>query len=325
MKSHVGALLGDLPEPDRTAAEAVRRRAARVLRPGGALARLDEIAAWLAGWQRTDAPEVRAPTVLVFAGDHGVTDEEVGPYPPEITASMVKAMEEGVATVSVMAREVGAALRVVDVGVGMPTGNIAREPAMSDERFLEAFDAGRASVGSPDLLILGEVGIGNTTAAAAVSAALFGGSADRWTGPGSGSTGERFRRKLAVVEAAAARNVGAHPIDVLRDAGGTELAAICGAALEARRRSIPVVLDGFVVAASVAPLELLRAGALDHCIAGHRSPEPGHGLLLDRLGRRPILDLEMRLGEGTGAVAALPLIRLAASCVRDVATFEEWM
>jgi nicotinate-nucleotide--dimethylbenzimidazole phosphoribosyltransferase len=321
----IESLLRDLPEPDLAAADSVRRRAADVLRPAGALARLDEIAAWLAGWQRTDTPAVRAPSVVVFAADHGVTDEDVGPYPPEITASMVKAIEEGVATVSVMAREVGATVRVVDVGVGIPTGNIAREPAMSDERFVEAFEAGREAVVGSDLLVLGEVGIGNTTTAAAVAMALFGGPAERWTGPGTGATGERYRRKLAAVEAAAARSAAADPIEVLRDAGGAELAAICGAALEARRRSIPVVLDGFAVTVSVAPLEILRAGALDHCVAGHRSPEPGHQPVLDRLGKRPLLDLEMRLGEGTGALAAVPLVRMATASVRDVATFEEWM
>ena len=133
-----------------------------------------------------------------------------------------------------------------------------------------------------------------------------------------------LRRKLAAVEAAAARVTGAHPIEVLREAGGAELAAICGATVEARRRSIPVVLDGFAVTVSVAPLELVRPGAVDHCVAGHRSPEPGHGSVLDRLGKRAILDLDLRLGEGTGGLAAVPLIRLAAACVTDVATFDEW-
>jgi nicotinate-nucleotide--dimethylbenzimidazole phosphoribosyltransferase len=317
----VSGLLGDLPEPDQRAAARVRSRAASVLRPAGALARLDEVAAWLGGWQRTSEPRVDRPAVVVFAADHGVVTEDVSPYPSDVTAAMVKAIDEGVATVSAMARDVGASVRVVDVGVGVPTGNLMREPALTEERFAEALESGRDAVGDTDLLALGEIGIGNTTSAAAVVTALLGG--DR-VGPGSGAAGDRLERKRAVVDAAAARARDMDPVEILRQVGGAELVAMCGAVMEARRRSIPVVLDGFVVAAAVLPLHLLHPGALDHCVAGHRSAEPGHGRLLDELGLSPLLDLEMRLGEGSGAVAAIPLVRLAAASVRDVATFEEW-
>jgi nicotinate-nucleotide--dimethylbenzimidazole phosphoribosyltransferase len=318
--------LDGLPGPNQAARAAVAERAARVLRPSGALARLDEVAGWLAGWQRTDRPAVRAPVALVFAADHGVVAESVSAYPPSVTASVAKAIDEGVATSSVLARMAGVDLAVVDVGIGLPTGDVAREPALTEERFLDCLAAGREAVASrrTDLLILGEMGIGNTTCAAAVSGALFGGSAADWTGAGAGLDADGVARKAKVVEEARGRIGPGGPLDVLRELGGAELVAIAGAVIEARRRSIPVVLDGYVVTAAAAPLEVARPGALDHCLAAHRAAEPGHGRLLDRLGMRPLLDLEMRLGEGSGALLAVPLIRMAAAAVTDVGTLDEW-
>jgi nicotinate-nucleotide--dimethylbenzimidazole phosphoribosyltransferase len=225
-----------------------------------------------------------------------------------------------------MARSIGAGIRVVDTGVGRPTGDITTEPALSEERFVECFDAGRGAVASAecDLLVAGEMGIGNTTPAAAVAAALYGGPAEVWTGHGTGIDDETWARKVSAVEAARGRVAStAGPIEILRQCGGSELAGICGAIAEARVRSIPVVLDGFVVTSAAAPLDVLFPGALDHCVAGHRSPEPGHSLLLEKLGKEPLLDLEMRLGEASGALAAVPLVRLAAAAVVDVATFQE--
>jgi nicotinate-nucleotide--dimethylbenzimidazole phosphoribosyltransferase len=316
-----------LPAPDDASAAAVRARASEVLRPGGALARLDEIAVWLAGWQRTTDPRVERPAVAVFAADHGVVEEGVSAYPAEVTAEMLRALRSGVATAAVMARQLGARLEVVDVGVGVPTGNLRRVPALDRARFDECVAAGRATVAGldADLLVVGEMGIGNTTPAAAVSAALFGGPAEEWTGRGTGVDEATWARKVEVVEDARARlGDEAGPFEILRQVGGAELAAMCGAVLEARVRSMPVVLDGFVVTAAVAALEVARSGALDHCIAGHCSGEPGHRLLLDKLGKGPLLDLDLRLGEGSGALAAVPLVRLAAACVTDVATFGEW-
>jgi nicotinate-nucleotide--dimethylbenzimidazole phosphoribosyltransferase len=323
----VEQLLRGLPSPDETAAAAVRDRASRVLRPTGALDRLDEVAVWLAGWQRSARPRVEAPVAAVFVADHGVAAEGVSAYPAEVTEAMLRALRDGVATASVMARTIGAPITVHDVGVRAPSGNLLREPALSEERFHRCLEAGRRAVGEleADLLVLGEMGIANTTPAAAVCAALFGGPAEEWTGRGTGIDEATYARKVAVVDAARRRVwEGAGPIEVLRQLGGAELVAIAGATLEARRRSIPVILDGFVVTAAVAPLEVARPGALDHCLAGHCSGEPGHRLLLDKLGRTPLLDLGLRLGEGSGALAAVPLVKLAAACVTEVATFEEW-
>jgi nicotinate-nucleotide--dimethylbenzimidazole phosphoribosyltransferase len=314
-----------LPEPDEEARAHVDERAARVLRPAGAFARLDEVAAWLAGWQRTARPAVDRPALIVFVGDHGVVAEGVSAYPATVTAAMLDALRSGRATATALAEEIGASIDVVDVGVGRPTGNIAVEPALDHDRFDASFEAGRAAVGAleADLLVVGEMGIGNTTAAAALSACLFGLTADDWTGRGTGIGDAALRRKVGVVERARQRAGRCEPLEALRQLGGTELVAAAGAVLEARLRRIPVVLDGFVVTAAAAALELERRGALDHCIAGHRSPEPGHSLLLEKLGKEPLLDLGLRLGEGSGALAAVPLIRIAARAVTDVATFEE--
>jgi nicotinate-nucleotide--dimethylbenzimidazole phosphoribosyltransferase len=319
-------VLGDLPEPDRESIAAVAERARHVLRPAGALSRLDAIAAWVAGWQRTRAPRVSDPAALVFAADHGVAAEGVSAYPQEVTSAMVKALGEEVATASVLARELGVSLRSVDVGVGRPTGNIATEPALDPEEFARCLEEGRASVRSveADLLVLGEIGIANTTAASAVAASLWGGPVEDWIGRGSGVDDAGLARKRRAVSAARSRAGEAGPGEVLRQVGGAELVAIAGAVAEARIRSIPVILDGFAVTAAASTLEAVRPGALAHCLAGHLSPEPGHAALLERLGLRPLLDLELRLGEGTGALLALPLVRLACVAVTDVATFEEW-
>lgn len=324
----IAALPGNFPEPDADSAGRVRERAERVLRPAGALQRLDDVAVWLAGWQRTDVPAVESPHVVLFAGDHGVASAGVSAYPAAITRSMVDALRAGVATANVMAAEVGATVSVVDVGVGRPTGDISTEPALTTEGFDECWQAGRNAVkglgAEVDLLVLGEMGIGNTTAAAAVCSGLFGGDAELWTGRGTGIDDATLDRKTALVRAAQRRVEGAGPLEVLRQVGGSELVAIAGATFEARTRSIPMILDGFVVTSACAALEVARPGALDHALAGHCSAESGHRLLLDKLGKQPLIDLGLRLGEGTGALAALPLVRLATRAVNEVATFEEW-
>jgi nicotinate-nucleotide--dimethylbenzimidazole phosphoribosyltransferase len=245
---------------------------------------------------------------------------------------MLAAFRAGVSSVNAMARTVGARVEAIDVGVGRPTGNLRHEQAMDADRFDAAATTGAQTVatlaesGALDLLIIGEMGIGNTTAAAAVSAALFGGDVAGWVGRGTGVTSEAHINKIAVVGDAVARVGDAQsPLEILRQLGGAELVAMAGAVVEARRRSIPVVLDGYVTAAAVAPLALTRAGSLDHCLAGHVSAEPGHRRLLDRLGLSPLLDLGMRLGEASGALAAVPLIQMACALVLDVPTFDEWL
>ena len=315
-----------LPAPDERAARAVAERAANVLRPVGAFARLDEVAAWMASWQSTATPHADRPALVLFAGDHGVAAEGVSAYPAEITGSVLRALEDGVATANAVAAAVGASTHLVDVGVGSPTGNIAIEPAMDDERLHAAFDVGRATVAGldADLLVVGELGIGNTTSAAALTSCLLGMAPDVCTGRGTGVDDAALRRKIDVVSRACARVAACHPIDALRELGGTELAAIVGAIVEARLRRIPVLLDGYATTAAAAVLARTRPDGVRHCLAGHRSAEPGHRRLLDALGMRPLLELDLRLGEGTGALAAVPLVRIAIRAVTDVATFDEW-
>lgn len=316
-----------LPNADEAASSAVRARVADILRPAGALQRLDEAAAWLAGWQRTKRPHVDSPGAVVFVADHGVAAEGVSAYPAAVTAEVLRALHEGVATANAMARALGVTLSVVDVGVGRSSGNIAVEPALTPEAFDRAFSAGRRAVDEleADVLVFGEMGIANTTPAAAVCASLYGGPAEIWTGRGTGVDDETLARKVRVVERSVQRIAYVtDPMEILREVGGSELVAIAGAIVAARVRSIPVLLDGFVVGAAAAALDKARPGALEHCIAGHRSTEPGHALLLEKLGMEPLIDLGLRLGEGSGALAALPLLRLAAAAVTDVATFEEW-
>ena len=322
----VAAQLTDLSQPDERAMSAVRARADDILRPRGAFHRLDEIAVWLAGWQRTSTPHVERAAALVFVASHGVAGAGVSAYPASVTASMRDALRSGVATASVLARMAEADIRVVDVGVGAPTGDLRVEPALSADRFRTCFEAGRSAVAEldTDLLVLGEMGIGNTTAAACVCHSLFGLTAEDWTGRGTGLDDEGLDRKVTVVRQACSRDFERRPMEILRQVGGAELVAIAGAAVEARRLSIPVLLDGFVVTAALAPLEVASPGALDHVLAAHTSPEPGHRMVLEKLAKEPLLDLGLRLGEGSGALLAVPLVRAAVAGVTDVATFDEW-
>ncbi len=313
--------------PSEEAAAAATQRAASVLRPAGALAQLDELAVWVAGWQGTGEPIIEEPAVLVFAGDHGVAVEGVSAYPSDITAAMLAAVERGQASINALAGAVGASVRVIDVGVGSPTGNLRVEPALTPERFAVAFEAGRDAVRGTDtdLLVLGELGIANTTAAAAVTAAIIGGDVTGFVGRGTGIDDAGLATKVAVVQDALDRVADvSDPLELFRELGGTELVAMAGAMVEARSRSIPIVLDGYIATAPALVLHAVEPGLVANIRAGHRSAEPGHGLALERLGLDPMLSMEFRLGEGSGAMAAVPLVILGCEVVSNVATFDEF-
>lgn len=316
-----------MPPGDVASGDAVRARAAEILRPAGALARLDGVAAWVAEWQGTANPAVRKPAALIFAADHGVAAAGVSKYPIDVTAAMLAAYRAGKSTISAFAAIAGATVSAIDVGVGRPTGDIRIESAMTDERFDEACTAGREAVESldADLLVLGEMGIGNTTVAAAVAAAISGGDIAAWVGRGTGVDDDGLARKCDAVRMAVERIASvSDPLEVLRELGGAELVAIAASIVAARLRGLPVLLDGYVVTASALPLHATSLRALDHCQVGHCSAEPGHRALLEHLGKRPLLDLEMRLGEGSGAMAAVPLVAMACAGVTEVPTFGEW-
>jgi nicotinate-nucleotide--dimethylbenzimidazole phosphoribosyltransferase len=316
----------DLPAGNAAAAAAVAAREARLTKPTGALGRLEDFVGWLAYWQGKSPPRLDRVDVLVFAGNHGVTAQGVSAYPAAVTAQMVANFAAGGAAINQLARVAGASLRVIALSLDAPTADFTQHPAMDERDILAAVTEGyQAVAGDADLICLGEMGIGNTTSAAAIAAALFGGGAARFVGRGTGLDDAGLARKRTVIDAALARHADAlgDPLKVATALGGRELAAILGATLAARRLCIPVLLDGFVATAAAAPLAKLRADALSHVLVGHVSAEAGHRTLLDALGKKPLLDLSMRLGEASGAALAVPILRAALACHTGMATFAE--
>ena len=316
----------DLPSGHPAASAAVAQREGTLTKPPRSLGRLEDLVAWLAHWQGRSPPRLDRVEILVFAGNHGVTGRGVSAYPAEVTAQMVANFSAGGAAINQLARAGGAALRVIPLDLHVPTADFTQEPALGEAEFLAAVAAGHAAVEpESDLVCLGEMGIGNTTAAAAIAAALFGGGGERWAGRGTGVDDEGLARKRAAIDGALARHAALldDPLKVAAALGGRELAAILGATLAARRHNIPVILDGFVCTAAVAPLYKLRADTLAHAVAGHVSAEAGHRALLDALSLKPLVDLNMRLGEASGAAVALLILRAALACHTGMATFAE--
>jgi nicotinate-nucleotide--dimethylbenzimidazole phosphoribosyltransferase len=316
----------DLPAGIAAAADAVRRREAELTKPLHSLGRLEKLVAWLAYWQGRNPPRLQRVDVVIFAGNHGIAARGVSAYPADVTAQMVANFTAGGAAINQLARAAGADLRVVPLSLDQPTADITTAPAMGEGEFLAAVAGGFDAI-SPeaDLVCLGDMGIGNTTAAAALSAALFGGDGASWAGRGTGIDDEGMARKRAAIDRALARYAAMidDPLRAAAALGGRELAAILGAALAARRRRVPIVLDGFVCTAAVAPLKKLRADSLDHALAAHVSAEAGHRALLQNLDLRPLLDLEMRLGEASGAALAVLILRAALACHTGMATFTQ--
>jgi len=316
-----------LPPPDAAAVDAARTRNDQLTKPTGALARLEDCVQFLAGWQRRAVPQLDLTRILVFAGNHGVTAHGVSAYPTEVTIQMVANFERGGAAINQLARLHGAVLSVIPLDLDRPTADFTAAAAMTEVECLAAINHGVAGVSAgTDLLILGEMGIGNTTAAAALTAALFGGDAASWVGPGTGVTGAALQAKIAVVDTALQHHGDSlrDPLEALRRVGGRELAALFGALLAARRTGVPVLLDGFVVGAAAGVLTALSpADGLANCLAGHVSAEPGHRRLLEHLQKMPLLDLGMRLGEGSGAAVALGVLKAAVACHAGMATFAE--
>lgn len=316
----------DLPPADGTAAATAVGRDAVLTKPPGSLGRLEDLAVWLAQWQARNPPQLERLEVLVFAGNHGVVAQGVSAFPAEVTAQMVANFTDGGAAINQLAAVAGARLRVVPLDLDRPTADFTKEPAMDEDAFLRAVATGYDAVpADADLVCLGEMGIGNTTAAAAIAAALFGGGGIRWAGRGTGVDDDGLARKRAAIDMALKRHAGilGDPLHVAAAVGGRELAAILGAALAARRQRVPVLIDGFVCTAALAPLAKLRDDGLAHAMAAHVSAEAAHRALLDKLGLKPLLDLDMRLGEGSGAAVAALILRAALACHTGMATFAE--
>jgi nicotinate-nucleotide--dimethylbenzimidazole phosphoribosyltransferase len=316
----------DLWPGDEAAAKAALARQDTLTKPRGSLGRLEEVAAWLARWQGRAMPELNKVQVVVFAGSHGVTAQGVSAFPAEVTHQMVANFAAGGAAINQLARVAGAKLSVVPLEVEKPTGDFTLETAMNEHDFLAAVSAGYASVDEDaDLACFGEMGIGNTTTAAAMAAALFGGETAKWVGRGTGVDDAGLRRKVTAIEKGLALHKASlgDPLNVAAALGGRELAAIMGATLAARHKKVPVLLDGFVCTAAAAPLQKLDPAGLAHALAGHVSAEAGHRGLLAALGLAPLFDLGMRLGEGSGACLAINVVRSALACHTDMASFAE--
>ncbi|GAB5470193.1 MAG: nicotinate-nucleotide--dimethylbenzimidazole phosphoribosyltransferase [Rhodospirillales bacterium] len=324
--NEIRELLRELPGPDLGAKRAAEARQLELLKPPGALGRLEELAGWLASWQGREDPHMARPRIAVFAGNHGVAAQGVSAYPASVTAEMVKAFVNGQGAVNQLSALADADLRIYELALDQPTADISLGPAMTEEEAVRAIAYGMMAVENGfDCMALGEMGIANTTAASALCAALFGGSGADWVGPGTGLSAERLAEKAAVVDRALAANSErlGDPLDALAALGGFEFCAIAGSVIACRLAKIPVILDGFACTAAAAVLQAIRPELLDHCLVAHRSAEPGHGRLLATLDKRALIDLDMRLGEASGAALVLPLLKAACACHNGMATFAE--
>ncbi|MEM9605063.1 MAG: nicotinate-nucleotide--dimethylbenzimidazole phosphoribosyltransferase [Pseudomonadota bacterium] len=332
-------------KPSTAHRDAALARQAQLTKPPGSLGLLEAAAVELAALQGVDAPSADRVHIAIFAGDHGVAAEKVSAFPQEVTAQMVANFAAGGAAISVLARELGARFSVVDVGTvepipGLPgvtdrrvaagTANLAAGPAMSHEQLLRALDAGREQVDSAlaagcDLFIGGEMGIANTTAATALGCALTGGDLALMTGPGTGLDSNGVRHKMEVLARSLTLNTEARaaPLTSLQAFGGFEIAALTGAYLHAAQRGLPVVVDGFICTAAALAAARILPGARAWMLFSHQSQEPGHQALLEALDAEPLLDLAMRLGEGSGAATAVPLLRLACALHNGMHTFAD--
>jgi nicotinate-nucleotide--dimethylbenzimidazole phosphoribosyltransferase len=332
-----------IPAPDPHAMEQAAARQARLTKPAGSLGRLEELSVRLAGMTGRLDPPLRRAVVFTLAADHGVAAEGVSAYPREVTPQMVLNFLRGGAAINVLAREVDAQVVVADIGVDADlaarpglrqvkvrrgTASITRGPAMSVAEASAAVDAGRGLVREqgPDVVLTGDMGIGNTTASAALICALTKLEPAAVVGRGTGVDDEGLARKIAAVTRALEVNsdaIGRGPLETLAAVGGLEIAGLVGVILEAAQQRKPVIIDGFISGAAALVAAAMEPGVVDYLIASHRSQERGHGAVLERLGLQPLLDLDLRLGEGTGAALALPLVRASARLLNDMATFDE--
>lgn len=322
--TQLASLANQMPQADASAIDGALARQNSLTKPPGSLGKLEELAVFMASWRGTSRPVIAHAQAVVFAGNHGICAQGVNPYPQAVTAQMVANFTAGGAAINQLCRANGAQLSVMALDLDTPTDDFTTGPAMSDTACIDALNRGAAAVDPrADVLVLGEMGIGNSTIAAALTSALFGGEVSDWVGPGTGSDSAGIARKVAAIKAGLARHAGLPPQQVLAALGGREQAAICGAVLAARAARIPVILDGFICTAAASVLYAIDPRLLDHCLVGHASAEPGHRRLLAAIDKRPILEFDMRLGEGSGAALALGILRAAIEVHNGMATFGE--
>lgn len=285
---------------------------------------MEDLAVFMAGWQGQAQPRLDRAQALVFAGNHGIVAQGVNPFPAEVTAQMVQNFRAGGAAINQLCRLAGADLSILALDLDRPTADFTQGPAMSSAEVATAMASGAVAVDpDADVLILGEMGIGNSTVAAALAASVFGGQAEDWVGPGTGAVGAVMANKIRTVREGLSRHAPQTAQQTLAAFGGREQAAICGAILQAREMGLPVILDGFICTAAASVLTRDDPDILSHCLIGHESSEPGHRRLVAALGIQPVLSLGMHLGEGSGAALALMVLRAALECHNGMATFAE--
>lgn len=328
----VRRLFHALPGPDEFAVAAVRARNRELTKPVGSLGDLETVVEWLAAWQGNPKPAVRRPLVVVFAGNHGVTAHGVSAFPPVVTRQMLDTYAAGGGAINQICATYDLGFKVFDLALDLPTGDITREAALDEKACVATLAFGMEAIaGGTDLLSIGETGVGNTTAAAAIYTALYGGPAAHWVGAGTfGSIARSDKtaadagvaRKVAAVEAALACHAGTldDPLEVLRRLGGREIAAAAGAILAARLEHIPVLLDGYGITAAAAVLHAIDPASIDHCLAAHVAAEGAHAEALERIGKKPLLSLGIGLGEGAGAALAAGIVKAAAAVHGEMAT-----
>ncbi len=303
---------------------AIRRRLDSLTKPPGSLGRLEEIALRVGLIQNTEMPTAERKAMLIFCADHGVVEEGVSPYPAEVTRQMVANFQAGGAAINVLCRSFGIDPVVIDMGVGKPTRNFAVEPAMTRDEAAAALERGREQAGIADILGAGEMGIGNSTAAAALLAAFSGLDPAETAGRGTGLDEAGVSRKVQAIRKALALHLPdpGDALGILAAIGGREIAAIAGLILGAAERRRVVVLDGFIACSAALVVKAMEPAALDYVLFAHRSAEKGHARMLELLDARPLVELDMRLGEGSGAAIGIALVEAAVRLYREMATFE---
>ncbi len=317
------SILQAMPAADAAAFAAATARNGQLTKPPGALGRLEDLAIWVGSWQGSAQPRADRAQICIFAGNHGIAARGVSAFPSEVTAQMVGNFASGGAAINQLAKTFGAKLTVQAIDLETPTADFTQGPAMTEAEVVAALAEGWQAVDpTANILVVGEMGIGNTTAAAAIVTALFGGD---WVGRGTGVDDAGLARKVAVVAAGLVANPQAagDGLEALRCLGGREIAAMVGAMARARSLRIPLILDGFIACAAAACLMTEHPAALDHAVAGHLSAEGAHDRLLQKLGKDPLLNLGLRLGEGSGAALALGVVKGAVACLSGMATFAE--
>ena len=309
-----------------TADEKIKKKALQyqdtLLKPKNSLGKLEQLAVFYCSWRGLIKPKIKRAQTLIFAGNHGICEQGINFFPQDVTVQMVRTFRDGKAAINQLSKEVGSNLKVISLDLKKPTKDFTKEPAMSKKDFLKAFNKGYNSFKKNiDVLLLGEMGIGNSTVASAIISGLIGGKVSKWVGKGSSHNNKLIKHKTSIIKKGLKLNNNESPLEVLRCLGGREQVAIFAATLKARLLKIPVIIDGFICTASILPLFFLNKNSIDHCIFSHNSAEAGHKLCLDYLKKKPLLSLNMCLGEATGATLALGILKSALACHNQMGTF----